>query len=87
LAPLVEFLVREYGATRIVLLGSLVREEARPGSDIDLLVHGLSPSKVFEAGAAADRMMGDVSVDLVPAEIARAEIRARAEQEGEVLLG
>lgn len=80
-------LVERFGATRVVLFGSLVRGTAGPGSDVDLLVEGLPAATFFDAAAAVDRVLGDVLVDLVPAEFARPEVLERARAEGEVLRG
>lgn len=87
LAMVVDRLVREFGATRVTLFGSYARGEPRKDSDVDLLVEGLSPDDILEASVMADRVFGDVRVDLVPASIARAAIRQRAIQEGRVLHG
>lgn len=40
LSPLVGVL-REYGARRVFLFGSMARGDARPGSDVDLACEGL----------------------------------------------
>jgi hypothetical protein len=54
---------------------------------VDLLVYGLPPERLLEACVVADRVLGDVHADLVPASIARAEIVAIAEAEGRTLHG
>jgi predicted nucleotidyltransferase len=87
LAEVVDRLVRDFGATRIVLFGSYARGSPRPSSDVDLLVYGLPPERLLEACVVADRVLGDVHADLVPASIARAEIVAIAEAEGRTLHG
>ena len=87
LASVAEHLVREFGVRRVLLFGSYSRGEARPGSDVDLLVEGLDPSRLIEASVAADRLLGGAHADIVPAQIARPEVRARAEAEGVVLYG
>lgn len=83
----VELLVQRFGATRVVLFGSLARDSATPGSDVDLLVEGLSADTFWDAAAAVDRVLMDVPVDLVPAQFARPEVLERARQEGEVMVG
>lgn len=85
LKAVVDLLVRDYGVRRIVLFGSLARDEARPGSDVDLLVDGLGLEHLVEASAQAGRILQDADVDLVPAQVARPEILIRAELEGQVL--
>lgn len=87
LEEVVDMLVRDFEVRRVVLFGSMGRGEARSGSDVDLLVEGLEPNRLIEASAAADRLLRVGHVDLVPAEIARPEVRARAEEEGTVLHG
>lgn len=87
LPALVRMLVDDYGATRVVLFGSLVRDEGRPGSDVDLLVDGLAIGQLLDATVEAERLLEEAVADLVPANLARPAIRARAEQEGEVLHG
>ena len=82
----VQVLVSDYGATRVVLFGSLARDEAGPASDVDLLVEGLDDSLLFDAIAACSRVLG-TEADLVPAHRARPSVRARVEQEGLVLHG
>jgi uncharacterized protein len=85
--PLVaDLLSREFGVRKVVLFGSLARGDARPHSDIDLAVEGLSPSQTFRAMARAAEVAGR-HVDLVPIEGARPEVLAIIEREGEVLLG
>jgi predicted nucleotidyltransferase len=49
-------LIREFGAKRVYLFGSLSREGAfYEGSDIDLAVEGIEPSQLLKAGAFLDR--------------------------------
>lgn len=80
-------LVSQFGAKRVVLFGSLARGDASPGSDVDLLVEGLSTDVFWDAAAAVDRVLIDVPVDLVPAHLARPEVLERAREEGEVIVG
>jgi predicted nucleotidyltransferase len=68
--------------TRVVVFGSLARGEAHEHSDVELLVDGLHPSDLIDATVVANRMMGDAFVDLVPRELARAEVLTRALEEG-----
>jgi predicted nucleotidyltransferase len=82
-----ERLNRDFAVRRVVLFGSLARGEGRAGSDVDLLVEGLDPARIIEASVMADRILREAHVDIVPAELARPEIRRRAEEEGEVIRG
>jgi predicted nucleotidyltransferase len=43
-----------YGATRVVLTGSLARGDFRRGSDLDLAVAGIRPDAIFGAGASLE---------------------------------
>lgn len=74
-----------YGASRVILTGSLARGEFRRGSDIDLAVEGLCPDAIFGAGAALEREAGGLEVDLVPLESASLEYLRNLEREGVML--
>ena len=87
LPRLVEELRSRFGVSKVILFGSLARNEANERSDVDLLVLGLDPSLLMDASATANRILEDTYVDIVPAEMARPEVRERAEQEGELLYG
>jgi uncharacterized protein len=78
-------LVAHYGATRVLLVGSLARGEFKLGSDIDLAVEGLSPAGFFTAGAELERMATSVRVDLVPLESANPFYRSEVARDGSVL--
>jgi predicted nucleotidyltransferase len=75
----------DFGCPRVMLFGSVARGEAAPGSDVDLLVDGLSAADLIEATVRAERLLGDVNADLVPRASARPEVLARAEQEGRAI--
>jgi predicted nucleotidyltransferase len=87
IADAVKVLARDFGVTRVVLFGSLARGTATIRSDVDLLVDGLAPARLLDATVAVERILRDARVDLVPTDLARPEVRQRAEDEGEVLLG
>jgi uncharacterized protein len=82
---LADVLVTRYGATRVVLVGSLARGDFAPGSDIDLAAEGVPDDRFFAAGADLEARSGGVSVDLVPLESATSAYRQRVEEEGIVL--
>jgi uncharacterized protein len=82
---LARLLVEQYGATRVVLVGSLARGEFKSGSDIDLAVEGIAPEAFFAASAEIERVARWVSVDLVPLESARALFRDEVARRGVVL--
>lgn len=78
-------LAATYAVRRVVLFGSLARDEFRVESDIDLLVEGLPPDALFRAGADAEEIAGEIAVDLVPAEAAGVRLLQRIKLEGRVL--
>jgi uncharacterized protein len=74
-------LLRERGAGRVVLFGSLAAGEPGPTSDVDLAVEGLPGIEYFPA--LADLMGLFVApVDLVRLEQAPPSLRERIEAEG-----
>lgn len=78
-------LAQRYGATRIVLVGSLARGEFGSGSDIDLAVEGVPAEHFFAAGAELERLAGEFKVDLVPLESANPFYLAQVAQTGVAL--
>jgi predicted nucleotidyltransferase len=84
LPRLVDVLVRDFGADRVVLIGSLARGDFRAGSDIDLVARGLHGATLFTAGAALERASRR-PVDLIPMEDASEALLAVMAAEGEVL--
>lgn len=87
LAQVVRMLAEDFGATRILLFGSLARGTATQESDVDLLVEGLPLERLIEATVRANRLLAEASVDLVPADRIRPEVLTRALAEGVVLHG
>lgn len=78
------FLKDKYHVKEIILFGSLVW---RPsffwyGTDIDLMVKGLSPKKYFESLAEIYPLAHPFHVDLIPFEKANPLIKRRALKEG-----
>lgn len=76
-------LMRRYGVTRLALFGSTVRDEARPDSDVDILV-------AFDGPATSERYFGvqfyledalGRPVDLVTEKAMRPELRPYIERE------
>lgn len=82
LGRIVDALVREFGAKRIILFGSLVRGRFAPGSDIDLAVEGIPHGDYFAALAAANRLTR-LWVDLKPLEDLDPHFRQRVLTTGE----
>lgn len=57
-----------FGARRVVVTGSLARGEFRTGSDVDIAIEGVSDDQFFAASAEAQRVAGDLPLDVVPME-------------------
>lgn len=83
LARLKPILAQRFGVTRLALFGSTARDEARPDSDIDIVV-------AFDGPATSKKFFGvqflledelDHPVDLVTEKAMRAELRPFIERE------
>jgi predicted nucleotidyltransferase len=77
----VTLLVERFGATRVVLFGSLLRGRLDDWSDVDLAVAGVAPADHFRAAAAIETLL-DATVDLVRCEEAPPSLLARLDEEG-----
>jgi predicted nucleotidyltransferase len=84
LQPIVDVLVRQFGAIRIILFGSLARGRFAPDSDIDLAVEGIAPEHYFAALAAINRLTRRW-VDLKPLEDLDPHFRQRVLTTGECI--
>jgi uncharacterized protein len=75
-------LVERFGVTRLALFGSTVRDEAKPGSDIDVVVafDPATSAKYFGVQFYLEDELG-APVDLVTENAIRPELRAFIEQE------
>jgi uncharacterized protein len=72
-----------FGASRVVVFGSLVREGAFTlWSDIDLAVWGLSPDDTFRAIGAVYDLDEEISLNLVDINTARASLLNTIEIDG-----
>jgi predicted nucleotidyltransferase len=76
-------LLRErYGATRVVVFGSLVRpDEFWPLSDVDLAAWGVASDQYLEAFSRTLDLTTDFSIDLVRGEEARRSVCQAIETE------
>jgi uncharacterized protein len=75
----------EFGARRVVLVGSLARGQFGIGSDIDLAAEGIPDEVFFRAGADIEADADGLRVDLIPIESANALFLADLAREGVVL--
>jgi predicted nucleotidyltransferase len=76
-------LVRRFGVVRLALFGSTARDEARPGSDVDIVVSFDGPAtsrRYFGVQFHLENALG-CSVDLVTEKTLRPELRPFIEQE------
>jgi uncharacterized protein len=78
-----------YGATRVVVFGSLARGDFSPHSDIDLVAWDVAPQRYFEAvsflldlGADFVGAAEGFRIDVVAAEVAPAPLMREIEREG-----
>lgn len=76
-----EILKTRYCAQRVILYGSLARGDFREGSDIDLLVEGMSGS-YWDAYLSAERAAAPFVVSLVCSEDASPSLLDSVAQEG-----
>lgn len=76
-------LARRFGVVRLVLFGSLARDEAHPGSDVDVMVSFSGPAtsqQYFGVQFYLEDTLG-CPVDLVTEKALRPELRPFIEQE------
>jgi len=80
-------LTQEFGAKKVYLFGSLVREDRfYERSDIDLAAEGIEPSQFFKAAAALDRACDyRYQIDLVDLKTARDGVKQLILTEGVLL--
>jgi predicted nucleotidyltransferase len=76
-------LKKEYGATRVVLFGSLARSSLfAPTSDIDLYAEGIPGDLFFEAEAEIEEIAKGFKVDLVETKECPPQLLREIEDEG-----
>jgi uncharacterized protein len=76
-----ELMIR-FGATRVVLFGSLIREDFSALSDIDLAVWGVPPPDYYRAVAFASGFSKTWKVNLLDPEDCSPSLRQHIVQEG-----
>lgn len=77
---------RDFGATRVTLIGSLARgKHFHERSDVDLIAWGVSESAYFKALAVLLSLDSDFSFDLITAESAPPIILEAVERDGKEL--
>ena len=80
---IVSLLKKKYGATRVVLFGSLAHNAwFTPRSDIDICAEGIPVDRFFRAESEIEAISEDFKVDLVDPQECTPELLKRIEQEG-----
>jgi len=73
----------EFGAERVVLFGSIARNERlSPHSDLDLAVEGLTGMEYYRAVARIQSVPAQMTVDLVRLESCRSSLRQTIRETG-----
>ena len=78
-----DLLRKEYGATKVILFGSLAQEEGfSPWSDIDLAVWGIEPELFYGAVALVTGLSSKFKIDLVDIEDCKQSLKKAIDVEG-----
>ncbi len=78
-----QLLRREFGASKVVVFGSLAHDaEFSPWSDIDLAAWGIPSDRFYRAVATVTGLSPDFKVDLLELETCKPALRQVVEQEG-----
>ncbi len=76
-------LKEQFGATRVVVFGSLIHETCfTPWSDVDLAAWGIQPKDTFRAIGAVMDLGQEIELNLVDVGACRSAMLAVIEQEG-----
>ena len=76
-------LKEQFGATRVVVFGSLVHLDCfTPWSDVDIAAWGIVPEATFRAIGAVMDLGQEIEVNLIDISACRVAVRAMIEQEG-----
>lgn len=74
--------IKDLGAKRVILFGSLAANRFRKDSDVDMAVEGLSVDAYFKALGILEEILGDVSFDLVDMQEALPSVVRKIKEEG-----
>jgi predicted nucleotidyltransferase len=78
-----ELLKQEYGASRVVLFGSLAQDDRiTPWSDVDLAAWGIRPDTFYTAVAQLSDLHPEIEIDLIDADRCQQKLRLVIEREG-----
>ncbi|MBN1219494.1 MAG: nucleotidyltransferase domain-containing protein [Anaerolineae bacterium] len=76
-------LKEQFGATRVVVFGSLIHEDCfTPWSDVDLAAWGIALEDTFRAMGAVMDLSREIEINLVDINACRPSLLATIEQEG-----
>lgn len=76
-------LKESYGATRVILFGSLAHGAwFHPRSDVDLAVEGIAPETFYRAWTAVEHVIADRPVDMVDIAASYPSVRRSLAHEG-----
>jgi len=79
------FLKKEYGATRVMLFGSLADGFFKKDSDIDIYFEGIPSTRLLRAAGHCTEVFHKYDLDLIPASFCDADMRQRILKEGVAL--
>ena len=87
LAPQLRQLIESHGGTNLAVFGSVARDEAGPGSDVDLLVDLPEHASLFDRAdlQQAIQELLQQKVDLIRRRSLKPELRASVEEEAVAL--
>lgn len=79
------FLKKEYGATRVILFGSLAKGFFEKDSDIDIYFEGTARRRVLDAAGHCLEVFRKYDIDLIPDAFCQDQLRQKILKEGIVL--
>ena len=78
-----DLLKEQFGATRVVVFGSLTREETfTPWSDVDVAAWGIRPEDTLRAMGVVWDLDSEIEVNLADVNVTRASVLESIEREG-----
>lgn len=79
------FLKEKYGATRVMLFGSLAKGLFEKDSDIDIYFEGVAKNRILDASGECFEVFRKHEIDLIPDAFCHEPLRQRIFKEGIVL--
>jgi predicted nucleotidyltransferase len=79
------FLKKEYGATRVMLFGSLAKGFFEKDSDIDIYFEGIPNKRILDASGHCFEVFRQHDIDLIPDAFCHDQLRRKILKEGIVL--